>query len=110
MALRLPRSSPTVASAGNDLAGALGDFAAAIGRWLALQPAAQEVPVYAGRARRASAETLGHAGEWAGSTASRAKARTAEAASATKTTVTNLLLVAVLVWWVDRLLTRRDER
>lgn len=95
MALRLPGSKPSATTAGNDLAESLGDLAAAAGRWLALQPVAQELPVYAERARQASAETAEHASEWA---------------STTKTAVINLLLVAALLWWVDRLLTgQRDS-
>jgi hypothetical protein len=106
---RLLRSTPDVTTAGTDLASALGDLASAAARWLALQPAAQELPVYADRARRASAETLGHAGEWTAATAGRARAATAGAASATRTGIVNLLLVAALLWWIDRLLTSRDE-
>lgn len=104
MALRLPGSTPTVTSAGGDLAGALNDLVTATGRWLALQPAAQEIPVYADRARQASSETIGHASEWAGATASRAREATSQAAGTARTQVINVVLVAVLVWWVDRLL------
>jgi hypothetical protein len=106
---RLRRSTPDVATAGADLASSLTDLAAAVGRWVALQPVAQELPVYAERARRASTETLGQAGEWTSTTAGRAKAATASAASATKTGVLNLLLVALLLWWVDRMLTSGEE-
>lgn len=109
MALRLPGSTPTTTKAGGDLVTALGELATAAGRWLALQPVAQEVPVYAERARRASADTIEHAGSWAGSTASRARDATSDAASATRTVVINLLLAAGLLWWVDRMLTRPDD-
>ena len=102
---RLLRSTPDVATASTDLATALGDLATAAGRWVALQPVAQELPVYAERAREASAETIEQAGEWTSSTAGRAKAATASAASTTKTQLINLLLVAALLWWVDRMLT-----
>ncbi len=108
MAGRLSRSAPSVTSASDDLMAALGDLSAAIRRWLALQPAAQEIPVYATRAKQASVDAVGHAGEWAGATAMRARTTTARAASATRTGVINLLLVAGLLWWVDRMLTRRD--
>lgn len=106
MALRLPGSKPSATTAGSDLAESLGDLAAAAGRWLALQPVAQELPVYAERARQASSETAEHAGRWAGATASRARTATADAATTTKTAAINLVLVAALLWWVDRLLTR----
>lgn len=110
MALRLRRSKPDVTTAGSDLAGALADLAASAGRWVALQPVAQELPVYAERARAASSEKIGQAGRWAGDTAGRARSATADAASATKTQVINVLLVAVLLWWVDRMLTgQRDQ-
>lgn len=110
MPRRLRGSKPKVTTAGSDLVDSLGELATATGRWLALQPVAQELPVYAERARQASSETVGHAGEWAGATATRAKAATADAASATKSVVINLLLVATLLWWVDRLLTGRRDR
>jgi hypothetical protein len=103
--LRLPSSQPSVAAAGQDLASALSQLASAVGRWVALQPAAQEVPVYAERLRRASTDTLDGAGTWVGATATRARARGADAASATRTGVVNLALVAALLWWVDRMLT-----
>ena len=106
---RLLRSTPDVATAGTDLASALGDLASAVGRWLALQPVAQELPVHVERARKASTQRIGRAGEWTSSTAGRAKAATADAARATKTGVINLLLVAALLWWVDRMLTRGDD-
>lgn len=106
---RLLRSTPDVATASTDLATALGDLASAAGRWVALQPVAQELPVYAERARRASAETIGQAGKWTSTTAGRARAATASAASTTKTQVVNLLLVAVLLWWVNRVLTRGED-
>lgn len=116
MALRLPRSEPNITSASSDLVSALGDLATAAGRWLALQPAAQEVPVYAERLRRASSGTLHDAGSWAGaragaarsaasSRATRARERGSDVASATRTQAINLALVAMLLWWVDRLLT-----
>lgn len=108
MGVRLRRSVPTVFSAGNDLVTALNDLVTATGRWLALQPVAQELPVYAGRARQASSETLGHAGDWAGATATRARQTTAQAASTVRTQMINLALVALLLWWVDRMLTRAD--
>lgn len=107
---RLLRSTPDVATASTDLASALADLATATGRWLALQPVAQELPVYAERARQRSAETIGHAGEWTSATAVRARAATASAASATRTGVINLLLVVALLWWVDRLLTKGADR
>ena len=109
MPLRATGSTPTVTSAGADLVVALRDLVAAAGRWLSLQPAAQEVPVYAERARQASAETLGHAGDWAGATATRAKAATSDAAGTVKTGLINLALVVVLLWWVDRMLTRPSD-
>lgn len=103
--LRLPSSQPSVAAAGQDLASALGNLATALGRWVALQPTARDAGVYAARMRRASADTLDGAGTWAGATATRARERGAHAASATRTGVINLVLVAVLYWWIDRLLT-----
>ena len=103
--LRRPGSAPSVGTASQDLGTALRDMTAATRRWLALQPAAQEVPVYAERLRRASADTVGSAGAWAGATAAGARERGAHAASATRTTLVNLALVAALLWWVDRLLT-----
>lgn len=109
MPARLTGSTPSVASAGNDLVTALGDLAAAIGRWLAAQPAAQEVPVYAERAREASAETLEHAGDWAGATATRTKEAASGAASTAKTGLINVLIVVVLLWWVNRVLTRSNK-
>lgn len=109
MALRLPGSKPSATTAGSDLVGSLGNLAAAVGRWLALQPVAQGLPVYAERARQASAETAENASEWAGATASRARTATADAASTTKTAVVNLVLVAALLWWVDRLLTGKRD-
>lgn len=108
MAVRLRRSEPTVAAAGNDLATALTDLATATGRWIALQPVAQEVPVYAERARQASSETIGQASDWAGETATRARDATSRAAGTAKTGLINLLLVAALLWWLDRLL--KDSR
>jgi hypothetical protein len=109
MALRLRGATPSVTSAGSDLAGALNDLVTATGRWLALQPAAQEIPVYAERARQASSETVGHATDWAGVTASRARDATSQAASTARTQLINLALVAVLLWWVDRLLAGSDR-
>ncbi|HSJ46566.1 MAG TPA: hypothetical protein VK923_17955 [Euzebyales bacterium] len=109
MGVRLRRSLPTVFSAGNDLVTALNDLVTATGRWLALQPVAQELPVYAGRARQASSETLEHAGGWAGATATRAREATSSAASTARTQTINLVLVALLLWWVDRMLTSSDE-
>jgi hypothetical protein len=103
--LRLPSSQPSVTTSGQDLASALGHLTTALGRWVALQPAAKEVPVYARRLRRASADTLDGAGAWAGATATRARERGADAASATRTATVNLLLVAALFWWLDRILT-----
>ena len=103
--LRGPRSQPSVADAGQDLASALGDLATSIGRWVALQPVAQGVPVYAERARRASADAAGGAGEWAGATATRARKRGAEVASATRTQAINLVVLVALLWWIDRMLT-----
>ena len=50
MGLRLRGSTPKVSDAGNDLVSSLNDLVAATGRWLALQPVAQELPVYAERA------------------------------------------------------------
>ncbi len=107
---RLLRSTPDVATAGTDLASALADLATATGRWLALQPVAKELSVYAERARQESAETIGQAGEWTSATAGRARAATASAARATRTGVINLLLVGALLWWVDRLLTKGADR
>ena len=109
MAFRLPTSKPNVSSASSELASSLGDLLVAGGRWLARQPVAHRVPVYAERLRQASASTVGAAGSWAGDTASRARQRSADAASATKTTVVNLALVAALLWWIDRMLTREVE-
>lgn len=109
MALRLPTSKPNVSSASSELVSSLGDLVAAGGRWLARQPVAHHVPVYATRLREASTATVGAAGSWAGATASRARQRSADAASATKTGIVNLALVAVLVWWLDRMLTREVE-
>lgn len=109
MPVRPTGSTPTVTSAGNDLVAALTDLAAAAGRWLAAQPAAPELPVYAERARQASAEALGYAGDWADATATRARASTAEAAGTAKTALINVLLVVALVWWVDRVLTRSQD-
>ena len=103
--LRRPGSAPTVGTASHELGTALRDMTTATGRWLALQPKAQEVPVYAERLRRASADTLDSAGTWAGATAAGARERSARAAGATRTTAVNLALVAALLWWVDRLLT-----
>lgn len=105
MPLRLRGSTPKVTTASSDLVASLGDLASAAGRWLALQPAAQEIPVYAERARQASSDTVEHAGQWAGAKATRAREVGADAASATKTGVINVLLIAALLWWVDRLLT-----
>jgi hypothetical protein len=105
MAIRLSPSQPSVTSAGGDLASSLAHLAGSTGRWLARQPAAQGVPVYAQRVRRSSADTLEGAGAWAGGKVTRARERGARAASATKTGVINLALVAVLLWWVDRTLT-----
>jgi hypothetical protein len=105
MPRRLLGSKPEATTAGSDLVDSLGDLVGATRRWLALQPVAQELPVYAERARQASSETVGYAGEWAGAKASQARTATATAASATRTAVINLLLVAVLLWWVDRMLT-----
>jgi hypothetical protein len=109
MGLRLRASAPTASSAGNDLVTALNDLVTATGRWLALQPVAQELPAYAERARQASSETLEHAGDWAGATATRARAATSGAASAARTQTINLVLVALLLWWVDRVLTSSDD-
>jgi hypothetical protein len=109
MGVRLRRSAPTVFTAGSDLVTALDDLVSAAGRWLALQPVAQELPVYAERARQASSETLEHAGDWAGATATRARAATSEASSTVRTQTINLVLVALLLWWVDRLLTSSRE-
>jgi hypothetical protein len=109
MALRLRTSKPTVSSAGNELASSLGDLAGAGGRWLARQPVAHQMPAYATRVRDATAGTVGAAGAWAGTTASRARQRSADAASATKTRVVNLAIVAVLAWWLDRMLTSEVE-
>jgi hypothetical protein len=103
---RSTTTAPSVGEASGDLASALGDLAVAAGRWVALQPTAQEVPVYAEKVRRASADTIEGAGAWAGNTASKARTRTAEVASATRTQTINLLLVAALLWWVNRLLQR----
>jgi hypothetical protein len=105
MRVRRRRSAPKVSTAGNDLVTALNDLVTATGRWVALQPVAQELPVYAERARQASSETLGHAGDWAGATASRAKETTSEVAGSVRTQTINLVLVALLLWWVDRVLT-----
>lgn len=98
-------SKPTVGSAANDLASAIGDLTTSVARWVALQPAAQQAPVYVERVRRASADTVDGASAWAGETATRVRDRSADVASATRTGVINLALVAVLLWWVDRLLT-----
>jgi hypothetical protein len=108
MALRLPTSKPSVSSAGNEFVSSLGHLASAAGRWLALQPIANEVPVYAARVGRSSADTLGAAGSWAGATASRARQRSADAASAARTRMVNLAIVVALLWWLDRMLTRDD--
>lgn len=108
MAGRLSRSAPSVSTASDDLVSSLSDLTTAARRWLALQPVAQELPVYATRARHASAEAVGHAGDWAGATATRAKEATGRAASATRTGIINVMLVGGLLWWVDRMLTRRD--
>ena len=109
MGVRLRRSAPRVSTAGSDLVTALNDLVTAAGRWLALQPVAQELPVYAERAREASSETLEHAGDWAGATATRAREATSSAASTARTQTINLVLVALLLWWVDRMLTSSDE-
>ena len=109
MAFRLPTSKPSVSSASNELVSSLGDLVAAGGRWLARQPVAHQVPAYTTRLREASTSTVGAAGSWAGATASRARQRGADAASATKTGIVNLALVAALVWWLDRMLTREVE-
>lgn len=109
MAFRLPTSKPSVNSASNELRSSLGDLALAAARWLTLQPVAHQVPVYATRVRRASADTLEGAGSWAGATASRARQRGADAASATRTRMVNLAVVAVLLWWIDRMLIRDAE-
>jgi hypothetical protein len=106
MALRLRTPEPSAATAGGDLVSALGRFVAAGGRWLALQPVAREVPVYADRARHAATGTLNDAGSWVNTTTSRARQRGADAASTTRTVMINLALVAALLWWVDRLLTK----
>lgn len=108
MRIRPPGSSPSVTTAGGDLVESLRDLTASAGRWLALQPAAQELPVHVERARQASTETLGHAGDWAGATATRAKVATADAAGSARTLFVNLLIVTALLWWVDRLLTRPE--
>lgn len=102
---RLLLSKPSVGSAANDLVSAISDLASAVGRWIALQPTGQQAPVYVERLRRASAETVDGASEWAGHTATRVRERSADAASATRTGLINLALVALLLWWVDRLLT-----
>ena len=106
MALRLRSPEPSVATAGSDLVSALGRLAAAGGRWLALQPVARDVPVYADRARNAASGTLDDAGSWVVTTTSQARQRGADAASTTRTVMINLALVAALLWWVDRLLTK----
>jgi hypothetical protein len=109
MGLRLRRSTPTVATAGSSLVTALNDLATASGRWIAAQPAAQEIPVHAERARQASSETMGHAGDWAGATATRAKEATSSAARTARTQMINIVLVAILLWWVNRVLTASDD-
>lgn len=109
MALRLPTSKPSVSSASNEFVSSLGHLATAAGRWLALQPIANGVPVYAARVRRASADTIGAAGSWAEATASRARQRSAAAASAARTRMVNLTIVAALLWWLDRMLTRDKD-
>lgn len=105
---RLPMSKPSVGSAANDLVSAIGDLATSTSRWVALQPAAQQAPVYAERLCRASAGTVDGATSWAGATATRVRERGADAASATRTGMVNLALVALLLWWVDRMLTHED--
>lgn len=109
MGVRLRGSAPKVSTAGNELITALNDLVTATGRWLALQPVAQEVPVYAERARQASSETIEHAGDWAGATAARAKEATSEVASTVRTQTINLVVVALLLWWVDRVLTSSND-
>jgi hypothetical protein len=109
MALRLRTTKPSVSSASSELVSSLGHLAGAGGRWLARQPVAQQLPVYATRVRDATTGTVGTAGTWAGTTASRARQRGARAASATKTRVVNLALVAALAWWLDRMLTSEVE-
>jgi hypothetical protein len=106
MALRLRTQEPSTATAGSKLLSALGRLVGAGGRWLALQPVAREVPVYAERARGAATGTLHDAGSWATTTTSRARQRGADAASTTRTVMINLALVAAMVWWIDRLLTK----
>lgn len=109
MGVRWRASSPKVSTAGSELVTALNDLVAATGRWLALQPAAQELPVYAERARESSSETLEHAGDWAGAAATRAKEATSEVAGTVRTQTINLVLVALLLWWVDRVLRSSDN-
>lgn len=110
MALGRLGSRPKVSTAGNDLVDSLSELVTATGRWLSLQAAAQEIPVYAERARQASSETLEHAGDWAGATAARAREATSDVAGTARTQTINLLLVAVLLWWVDRMLTGTRDR
>lgn len=110
MALRLRTPEPSAATAGSDLRSALGRLLGAGGRWLALQPVAREVPVYADRARHAATGTLHDAGSWVTTTTSQARQRSADAASTTRTVMINLALVAALVWWIDRLLTKDADR
>ena len=111
MALRLRTQEPSATTAGSDLLSALGRLVGAGGRWLALQPVAREVPVYADRARDAASGTLHDAGSWVTTTTSRARRRGADAASTTRTVMINVALAAALLWWVDRLLTKdADER
>lgn len=119
--VRLLTSQPSVGSAANELVSAMGDLATSLGRWVALQPAARQAPVYAERLRRASAATVDGAGAWAGDTATRVRTRSADtatrvrkrsadAASTTRTGLVNVGLVALLLWWVDRVLTADADR
>jgi hypothetical protein len=106
MAFRLRITpEPNAAKASGELFSALGRLVGAGGRWLAAQPYAREVPVYAARAGRTAAGTLRDAGTRVTSTTSSARQRGADAARTTRTVLINLALVAALLWWIDRLLT-----
>jgi hypothetical protein len=109
MARKRTRSAPSVRTASSDLFDALSDLITSSGRWLALQPAAQEVPVQAARVRRASSESLGHAGNWADATATQARQRGAALASSTRTQLINLALLVGILWWLDRTLRAEED-
>lgn len=109
MARKSLRSTPTVRGASEQLVTALGHLLTASSRWLALQPAANQVPVQAERARRASADGISSAGTWAGRTATEARARGASAASTARTQLVNLVILGLVLWGIDRMLRSEED-